>query len=54
MLAYGEGRQQVTSHHIKMAAKDTLATARRSWLSRWSMGFALLLAGASIGWMFFK
>lgn len=54
MLAYGEGKQQVTASHVKMAAKDTLASVTGNWLSRWSMAFALLLACAGIGWMYFK
>jgi MSHA biogenesis protein MshM len=54
MLAYGEGKQQVGAYHVRMAARDTLASVKRNWLSRWSMAFALLLAGASIGWVFFK
>jgi MSHA biogenesis protein MshM len=54
MLAYGEGKQQVNAHHVKMAAKDTLASVKGNWISRLSLGFALLLACASIGWMVFR
>ncbi|HEY8100817.1 MAG TPA: AAA family ATPase [Burkholderiaceae bacterium] len=54
MLAYGEGKQQVSSSHVKLAAKDTLASVRNHWLSRWSVGFALLVASASISWIYFK
>jgi len=54
MLAYGEGKQQVHAGHVKMAARDTLASVKRNWLSRWSIGFAALVASAGFGWIFFK
>lgn len=51
MLAYGEGRQQVRAHHVRVAARDTVA-ARNSLWHRWVIAAALLLiAGSVIGWM---
>ena len=51
MLAYGEGRQQVRAHHVRVAARDTVA-ARNSLWHRWIIAGALLLiAGSVIGWM---
>ncbi len=51
MLAYGEGRQQVESRHIRAAAKDTEAARKDRW-QWWAMaGSALLIAGAGISWM---
>jgi MSHA biogenesis protein MshM len=55
MLAYGEGRQQVTARHVDAAAKDTGAARVSSW--RWVViGCALLLAmaGAGFGWAYLK
>ena len=55
MLAYGEGRQQVTARHVDAAAKDTGAARVSSW--RWVViGFVLLLAmaGAGLGWAYLK
>jgi MSHA biogenesis protein MshM len=54
LLAYGEGKQQVKPSHVKMAAKDTLASVKHHWFSRWCMGFAFLIASASYGWIYFK
>jgi MSHA biogenesis protein MshM len=42
MLAFGEGRQQVSTRHIRDAAADT-PEARRDWLP-----WALALTGASV------
>jgi MSHA biogenesis protein MshM len=51
MLAYGEGRQQVSVLHIAMAAKDTPETGR-DWLM-WGMAAGSLLMIAVLGmvWM---
>ena len=54
MLAYGEGKQLVHSSHVKLAAKDTLASVKNHWFARWSVGFALLIASAGFGWVYFK
>jgi len=52
MLAFGEGRQRVTTKHIAAAAKDTPA-ARRDWLpSGLRAGAAvLLISGVIIVWL---
>ncbi len=51
MLAYGEGRQQVMVHHVRAAAKDTVAAKSGLW-RWWVMAAALLLiAGSGLGWV---
>ncbi len=50
MLAFGEGRQQVLTRHVRSAAADT-PEARRDWLV-WGWGIAALtLSMAGVGWM---
>ncbi|RJG14472.1 ExeA family protein [Massilia cavernae] len=44
MVAYGEGRQQVSRKHVAEAARDTGAVKRRLW--PWLGGFSVLLAAA--------
>ena len=52
LLAYGEGVQQVTPRHVRVAASDTPASHQKSW---WWLGFAMLLVSAGgIGWFMFK
>jgi MSHA biogenesis protein MshM len=52
LLAFGEGAQQVTFHHVRAAASDTPAARQQHW---WWVGFAMLLVSAgSIGWMMFR
>lgn len=53
MLAYGEGRQQVRGPHIKSAARDTIASSKRIgyW---WLATLVLVVAGAGLGWVYFK
>ncbi len=52
LLAYGEGVQLVTPHHVRAAASDTPAARQTSW---WWLGFVVLLAAAvGIGLMMFK
>lgn len=48
MLAYGEGRQQVSAAHAHAAARDTLPRRRRRW--PWYAGAAVLAAGAGVTW----
>ena len=52
MLAYGEGRQQIKSRHVRAAAKDTEAARKSSW-RWWALAAALLviIAGAAMWWM---
>lgn len=56
MLAYGEGKQQVTASHIKAAAKDTGAARKRAltWPWAWFAAVSLLIAGTSMGWAYLK
>ncbi|HEX7635884.1 MAG TPA: AAA family ATPase [Noviherbaspirillum sp.] len=54
MLTYGEGKQQVTARHIHAAAADT-GTAKKRYLPwAWLVALALLVAGASAGWAYFR
>ena len=51
MLAYGEGRQQVETRHVRAAANDTEAARKTGWQG-WMMAASLLLvAGATVAWM---
>ena len=51
MLAYGAGRQHVTTRHISMAAADT-PEARRDWRSlALTLSAGLLLSASAITWM---
>jgi len=54
MLAYGEGKQQVSARHIKAAADDTGSARKR--LSPWIwLGIAaLVVAGTGMGWVYFR
>jgi MSHA biogenesis protein MshM len=47
MLCYGEGRQEVGRNHVNDAARDTLATRRRTGWMPWAAGAALLAAAAA-------
>ncbi|HEU0283378.1 MAG TPA: AAA family ATPase [Gallionella sp.] len=51
MLAFGEGRQQISSKHIRDAAADT-PEAHRDWLP-WVLAFAgaAVIASLGIAWM---
>lgn len=49
MLAYGEGRQQVSAKHVGAAANDT-PEVRRDWLP-WAMGMTALAVFASLAIM---
>jgi MSHA biogenesis protein MshM len=54
MVAYGEGRREVTARHVKAAAKDTIA-ANGSWLRWWwTLPLATLLAGSGAVWAYFQ
>ena len=49
LLAFGEGAQQVTPHHVRAATNDTPSARQQSW---WWLGFAMLVVSAGgIGWM---
>jgi len=50
MLAFGEGRQRISSRHIRVAAADT-PEARRDWLPWIWIGAAAGIAVLAIIWM---
>jgi MSHA biogenesis protein MshM len=56
MLTYGEGKQQVTARHIKVAANDTSSAKKKgSW--RWLLigaAATLIAAGTGMGWAYFR
>lgn len=55
MLAYGQGKQQVVARHVKAAARDTGAAHKVDWKWAWAAGgVALLAAGSSVAWAFFR
>jgi len=55
MLAYGEGKQEVTTRYVKAAAKDTGAARKRSRAWAWvAAATGLLAAGMSVGWAYFR
>ncbi|MGK5078914.1 ExeA family protein [Janthinobacterium sp. HLX7-2] len=52
MVAYGEGRQQVSARHVALAASDTLASKRHFWLRPWLwlVGAGVLAAACAVSW----
>lgn len=54
MLAFGEGRQQVLSRHVRDAAADT-PEVRRDWLP-WALTFSgvMLAASLAVAWMYLQ
>jgi MSHA biogenesis protein MshM len=52
MLAYGQGKQQVSRRHVADAARDTIATRRPLW--PWMAAFSLLLAAGGLTWALSK
>ncbi|MFD2367249.1 ExeA family protein [Pseudoduganella sp. GCM10020061] len=49
MVAYGQGKQQVSAGHVTAAANDTIEAKRKLW--PWAAGLlSLLVAGGSIAW----
>jgi MSHA biogenesis protein MshM len=53
MLAYGEGRREVTARHVKAAARDTIA-AKSLWRFWWWLPVAAFLAGSGAVWAYFQ
>jgi len=53
MLAYGEGKREVTARHVKAAARDTIA-ARSAWRTWWWLPVAAFLAGSGAVWAYFQ
>ncbi|HJV85660.1 MAG TPA: AAA family ATPase [Noviherbaspirillum sp.] len=54
MLAFGEGKQQIQTRHVKAAASDTGAAKKSIWPWVWAGGVLLLLAGTGAGWAYFR
>ncbi|HYD96060.1 MAG TPA: AAA family ATPase [Noviherbaspirillum sp.] len=54
MLAYAEGKSQITARHIRAAAQDTGAAQKRRWAWAWAGGAALLVAGSGMAWAFLR
>jgi MSHA biogenesis protein MshM len=54
LLAFGEGRQQVTARQVKAAARDTGAAKKKTWLWAWLSAALLLAAGSAAGWTYFR
>jgi MSHA biogenesis protein MshM len=52
MLAYGQGKQQVSRGHVGDAARDTIATRRRVW--PWAAAATVLLAAGGLTWALSK
>jgi MSHA biogenesis protein MshM len=53
MVAYGEGRQQVSGRHVGLAASDTLASKPRRFWQRpwpWLAGAGVLAAACCVSW----
>ena len=52
MVAYGEGRQQVSGRHVALAASDTLASKPRLWRKPWPWlaGAGVLAAACGVSW----
>lgn len=53
MLAYGQGRQQVSRANVADAARDTVASKRRLW-PWFAAGSSLLAAAAGLTWALTK
>src|SRR5471032_39118 len=58
MLCFGEGKQQVSGRHIKLAASDTIAVRKWPVLPGWPWlaagGMSLLIAACSLTWALTK
>ncbi|MGZ8293080.1 MAG: ExeA family protein [Telluria sp.] len=53
MVAYGEGRQQVSRQHVAIAARDTVTVKRRAW--PWLGAASVVLAAAGgLAWTLTK
>ncbi|KAB8044993.1 ExeA family protein [Janthinobacterium aquaticum] len=48
MLAYGEGRQQVSRRHVALAADDTMASRRPAWLQAWRKRWTWLAGSGAL------
>jgi MSHA biogenesis protein MshM len=55
MLAYGEGRQEISGRHIRAAAADTIAARRMvtAWMP-WLAGLAAVMIVCGITWTYMR
>ena len=54
MLCFGEGKQQVSSRHVALAANDTVSSAK-GWRWPWlAAGVSLLIAACGLTWALTK
>jgi MSHA biogenesis protein MshM len=53
MLTYGEGRQQVRAHHVRLAARDTMSVKNGMARWAWLAGLLMLATGTGMGWAYF-
>ena len=54
MLCFGEGKQQVSSRHVALAANDTVSSAK-GWRWPWlAAGVSLLIAACGLTWALSK
>ncbi|MBC7500956.1 MAG: AAA family ATPase [Herminiimonas sp.] len=54
MLAYGEGKQQVSQRHVRAAAKDTVGIGNRFAALYLLAGVTAIVAGSVIGWTYLQ
>ena len=52
MVAYGQGKQEVTRTHVSEAARDTITGKRRLW--PWAASFSLVAAAGGLVWALTK
>ena len=54
MLCFGEGGHEIRARHVNIAARDTGATRRFSFVWPWAAGAVLLLVAGGLGWMWLR
>jgi MSHA biogenesis protein MshM len=53
MLAFGQGKRQITARHVKAAAKDTSSARNAGWRWWWLGALMIAAAGLGAGWVHF-
>ena len=53
MLAFGQGKRQITARHVKAAAKDTGSARNAGWRWWWLGALTIAAAGLGAGWVHF-
>ncbi|MYM34584.1 AAA family ATPase [Duganella sp. FT94W] len=54
MLCFGEGKQQVSGRHVRLAARDTVAAGRKARWPWLAAGVSLLIAAGGLTWALTK